>query len=71
MSVTPRWWLRLACLLAAVVGLMYGYEFGNRISGPWIGVLLALNCAVFASLMTHGFAQWLGRWWVSLRGRRP
>jgi hypothetical protein len=56
--VTPqqksRWiqWLHWALqLLAAVAGLKFGFDFGYRVDGPWLGVVMALNSALFASIM--------------------
>jgi hypothetical protein len=56
--VTPqqksRWnqWLQWALqLLAGVAGLKFGFDFGYRVDGPWLGVVMALNSALFASIM--------------------
>lgn len=38
-------------VVAIVIGLVYGYDFGHRIGGSWIlGVVAALNTALFCSL---------------------
>jgi hypothetical protein len=49
-----RWnqWLQWALqLLAGVAGLKFGFDFGYRVDGPWLGVLMALNSALFCSIM--------------------
>jgi hypothetical protein len=56
--------LALLHLLAAGAGLAAGYDFGSRIGGPVAGVLLALNAALFCSILVGG----LGPWWRRLRG---
>ena len=37
--------------IAIAVGLKYGFDFGNQISGPLMGVVGAINGAVFCALM--------------------
>lgn len=37
--------------LGALVGAAYSYAFGRQISGPGLGVLLALNAGVFGGLV--------------------
>jgi len=47
-----RHYLRYTIAIAAVaIGLVLGFDFGNRISGPLIGVVAAINCAVFCALI--------------------
>ena len=58
-----RWLPRLASLLAAVVGAIYSYDFGALIGGPPVGVVLALNGAVFGSVVAGAFVEKLCRWW--------
>jgi hypothetical protein len=36
---------------AAVAGLKYGYDFGAEISGKLLGIVLAINGAVFCSIV--------------------
>ncbi|KNZ32845.1 MAG: hypothetical protein AD742_09015 [Methylibium sp. NZG] len=44
--------LVLAAYGAAIVaGLKYGYDFGKQISGPILGVVLAVNGALFCSIV--------------------
>ena len=64
-SVTPmqRWLVRLAYGLAAAAGMVYGYDFGKVIGGPFVGVVLALNGAVFCSIVAGALAERLCRWW--------
>ncbi len=45
-------------VVAIVVGLVYGYDFGHRIGGSWIlGVVAALNTALFCSLFVDFMAD--------------
>lgn len=53
---------RSLTLVAAVAGLVYGYDFGKLIGGPIVGVVLALNGAVFCSIMAGALAEKLCRW---------
>ena len=58
-----RWLLRLVYALAAVLGMVYSYDFGRIIGGPFVGVLLALNGAVFCSIVAGALAEKLCQWW--------
>jgi hypothetical protein len=69
-----RWLVALAYGLAALVGMVYGYDFGKVIGGPFVGVVLALNSAVFCSIVIGALAEKLCRWWpetVRGLGRSP
>jgi hypothetical protein len=67
-----RWLLRLVYLLAAVAGMVYSYDFGKVIGGPIVGVVLALNGAVFCSIVAGALAEKLCRWWpAAQQPRRP
>jgi hypothetical protein len=57
-----RWLPRLASLLAAAAGAIYSYEFGALIGGPLVGVVLALNGAVFGSVLAGALAEKLFSW---------
>jgi hypothetical protein len=49
-----RWrqWLHWALqLLAGAAGLKFGFDFGYRLDGAGIGILMALNGALFCSIM--------------------
>lgn len=50
-----RLWLYVLSLMAGVAGWMFGYDFGRTISGatggPWIAWLVALNGAIFCTLI--------------------
>jgi hypothetical protein len=56
-----RWLLRLVYGLAAVLGMVYSYDFGKVIGGPLVGVVLALNGAVFCSIVAGALAERLCR----------
>lgn len=63
--LTPlqRWLVRLVYLLAAVAGMIYSYDFGKVIGGPIVGVVLALNGAVFCSIVAGALVERLCQWW--------
>lgn len=47
-----RVWLARACsAVAAGAAALLSYGFGQQIGGLWLGLLLALNGAVFAALL--------------------
>ena len=48
-------------LVAIVIGLKYGYDFGNRISGMILGVVVALNAAVFCVIIISVVVERLER----------
>lgn len=63
-------WLVYA--LAAVAGALACYDFGQVIGGPIVGVVLALNGAVFCSIVAGAVAEELCRWWPAVQQpRRP
>jgi hypothetical protein len=44
--------------------MIYGYDFGKVIGGgPFVGVVLALNGALFCSVLAGALAEKLCRWW--------
>ncbi len=50
-AVAARPWLAWAlCALAALLGLVAGFEAGVAMSGPLLGTVMALNAAVIAAL---------------------
>lgn len=54
-SVAPaRLALWGAQAVAALVGLGYGFAFGQQLSGPGLGVLLAANGCVFGVMTVTG-----------------
>lgn len=67
-----RWLVRLAYGLAAMLGMLASYDFGQVIGGPWVGVVLALNGAIFCSIVAGALAERLCEWWpTSQQPRRP
>jgi hypothetical protein len=64
-----RWLVCGAYMLAALVGLVTSYDFGRTIGGPLVGVVLALNGALFCSIVAGALAERLCRWWpAAMRG---
>ena len=62
LEVEPRqWWAWLAVALAGVAGLWFGYDFGAQVSGMGLGLLMAANGAVFASLLASAVVDRLFR----------
>ena len=59
----PRVLSALLTLLAALAGLVYSYDFGVQIGGPLVGVVLALNGALFCSIVAGALADRLRRAW--------
>jgi hypothetical protein len=54
-------------VIAAAVGGVYGFGFGEQIAGPLLGVVTGANTAFFGALMVSaGVDLWL-RWRPSLR----
>lgn len=62
-TALQRWLLRLVALTAALLGMVYSYDFGQVIGGPIVGVVLALNGAVFCSIVAGALAEKLCRRW--------
>ena len=46
-----RWWLYALSLMAGAAAAPFGYDVGQRIAGPLIGWVMALNSAVFCTLV--------------------
>jgi drug/metabolite transporter (DMT)-like permease len=62
LKAEPRhWWAWLVVALAGAVGLWLGYDFGRQVSGMGLGLLMAANGAVFASLLASAVVDRLGR----------
>jgi hypothetical protein len=45
-----QWAIWVAQAVAVLLGLGYGYAFGAQVSGPVLGVVVAINAAVFGAL---------------------
>lgn len=59
----PRVLSALLTVLAALAGLVTSYDFGVQIGGPLVGVVLALNGALFCSIVVGALAERLCRAW--------
>ena len=46
-----RWLVWTAALAAGAVGLVYGFEVGQRVAGFWLGLVMALNAAALGALV--------------------
>jgi len=69
-AATSKRWIQWGVyLLATALGLYYGYDIGSRVSGMAMGVVMALNTAVFASIMAGAVSDRLWQWWADSRNR--
>ena len=50
-----------AYALAAIAGARWGFGFGDQVGGVLLGVVAALNCAVFCMIAVAALAQWFDR----------
>lgn len=48
-------------LAGAVAGLLYGYDFGDTLSGPWTGVAAAGSFGIFGAMILGSVADRLLR----------
>jgi hypothetical protein len=51
-----------ACLLGGLVGLKYGYDFGELLSGTALGVITGINLAVVGAFVAGSAVSRLLRW---------
>jgi hypothetical protein len=68
---TPRYLLWAAYVAASVIGAAYGFVFGERIGGILLGVVTALNGAVFCAFMVGAIAERIARLAARTRAGRP
>ena len=55
-------WLALgSSVLVGVVGLKMGYDFGQRISGVFMGIVLGINTGLIGALLTSALVDRMGR----------
>jgi hypothetical protein len=69
-SPTQRWLMRSAQALALLVGVLYGYDIGSRVSGVGMGVVMAANAGVLGALTIGAVAEPLLRWQARRRMAR-
>jgi hypothetical protein len=51
----------VAGIVAALAGLWYGYDFGDKLSGTWLGIVTALSTGLFGFLVASSLVErWLG-----------
>lgn len=62
---TRRWLARAVTAAAGLLGMYLGFDFGQQISGTLIGVVLAVNGALFGSILASAAAERL----LGLSGR--
>ncbi len=61
-SAGPLQWAAWGTTLTAgVVGLLYGYAFGVRLSGTLLGVVLAVNGAALCSMVADALLERVAR----------
>lgn len=61
-AMPPLQWLGLGInLTATLVAAWYGFSFGYRLGGAFIGVVAAVNVGVMASLLTSGLLDFCVR----------
>jgi hypothetical protein len=53
--------LWLAYAAALCIGAFYGFGFGLQVSGPWLGVVTAVNGALFCALLVGAASDGIGR----------
>ena len=47
-------------IVAALAGLWYGYHFGDKLSGTWLGIVTALSTGLFGFLVASSLVErWL------------
>jgi hypothetical protein len=51
----------LAYGAAILCGLGFGFDVGQRMSGPIVGSIMAINSAVFGALCVSALTDWLAR----------
>lgn len=44
-------------LIAGLIGLVAGFDFGNRLAGSLVGAVMALNGALFCSILAAAVAE--------------
>lgn len=55
-KASSKVWLQwILYAVAGLVGLKYGYDFGDQISGKLLGFVLGLNSAAFGIFFTQAF----------------
>jgi hypothetical protein len=60
-STTPQKLRFLAYGAVTLIGLGFGFDVGQRMSGPIVGSIMAINTAVFGVLCVTSIADWLAR----------
>jgi hypothetical protein len=63
-----RWLVRLVSVLAGIGGLAWGYDFGHRVDGVFMGVVAGANLAIMGALLGGAAAEWVLR---RMPGRHP
>ncbi len=47
----PRWLVWGGSAAAGLAGVVWGFGFGDQLSGPLLGVVTALNCGAICALL--------------------
>jgi len=66
-----RWLAWIAAAISGLVGMYYGFEFGSRLNGLWFGVLLAVNGALFCSILVAAAVEKLIGGRLGSSGSKP
>jgi hypothetical protein len=53
--------VRLVSVAAGIGGMLWGYDFGTRLDGVFMGVVAGANLAIMGALLGGAAAEWLLR----------
>lgn len=56
-----RWLVWTASLAAAALGIVYGFQVGQRVAGLWLGLVMALNAGALGALIAGSLVDRLMR----------
>ena len=60
-QLTLRLLIQAGYAVVALIGMAYGFDIGMQMAGPLIGVVMAINSALFAVLLFSVVAGWVER----------
>ena len=53
--------VRVVSLAVAIGGMLWGYDFGERLDGVFMGVVAGANLAIMGALLGGAAAEWVLR----------